>query len=95
MIAMSLALVACGNKGPLVQAPVPVEEVETPEGSVPVDVVPQSQFPRDVPEDALPDPTAVDPLLDPAAEPSELSDPQEAPEPEPEPEPPVVDDGNG
>ncbi|KGM53135.1 hypothetical protein N800_09805 [Lysobacter daejeonensis GH1-9] len=64
LIALSLPLAGCGNKGPLVlpQAPVPVDEtapVEAPVDEAPVDPVP---------EDATtPDPAATDASAPPAA----------------------------
>ncbi|MEG3191740.1 LPS translocon maturation chaperone LptM [Lysobacter sp. D1-1-M9] len=96
MIALSLGLAACGNKGPLVQAPVPVEDPATPAGAVPVEVEPQTTYPQAPPANVLRDPTAVDPLIDPLAEPAPEPalpiDPATVPDPGP---PPTDDDGNG
>ena len=71
MIALPLALAACGNKGSLVQAPVPVENPVTPAGAVPVEIAPQTTLPETPPTDALPDPTAADPLIEPKPDPDD------------------------
>jgi len=65
LLALPLALVGCGNKGPLVMPEAPVEEdPEVPAGAVPVDIQVPATMPADEPAGALPDPTSVDPLLD-------------------------------
>lgn len=95
-LATCLALAGCGNKGPLVLAPAPVDQLPTAEGAVPVEVESPLVEPDPVPEAALPDPTAVDPMLDPVPEPERLD--ADAPPPSDADAgqgDPADDDGNG
>lgn len=91
-VATALMLAGCGNKGPLVQAPAPVDDPQMPASVVPVKVEPQLTLPAAEPEGALRDPTAADPLLvdpvtGPPAPPAELPiDPTTVPYPAPEPD---------
>ncbi len=52
MMLLSLALVACGNKGPLVQAPVEAPVIEMPETAPAADPVDEDGLPEaPVPEE--------------------------------------------
>lgn len=72
-VSLPLCLAACGNKGPLVmpEDAEPATETTTSPGLVPVENRPDQTLPEDEPASALPDPTAVDPLLDQPADPGD------------------------
>lgn len=93
LIALSLPLAGCGNKGPLVlpQAPVPMDE---PLPAVPVDEVPAESASVDAPTTDAPATdatTLADPTLDAPAPPADAS----APPPDDTPPDPAVQDGDG
>ena len=79
LIALTLPLAGCGNKGPLVlaQPPEPVVAPATATGEVPVEIAPDA-----TPADVAPEPTP---------DPAEFEDV----EPDPTDPEPATDDGNG
>ena len=106
VVSLPLAVAGCGNKGPLVMADAvePVEELEVPAGTVPVEFdEPAVADPAAMPVEGVdagadttsePDATPVDPVpLDPASFDPIPIDPATVPDSPPEPG--TADDGNG
>ena len=81
LIALTLPLAGCGNKGPLVMAspPAPEQAPATAAGEVPVEIAP----------DPIQDDVAPEPTTDPAG----FEDVE--PDPDPTDPEPATDDGNG
>lgn len=94
LIALSLPLAGCGNKGPLVQAeaPAPVEGRRAHPGEVPVEIAPDPTTAEPEPADAPPTELPIDPATLPDSE-ADIAPDDTAPAPPVD--PPTDDDVDG